>query len=196
MTSRPADGLPAPGAGEPIRVFAGVNGAGKSSVPGATFRQAGLDYFNPDEAAQALIADAPSFSPLEANARAWRIGYDRLRQAADMGGAFAFETTLGGETITRELQRATGLGRPVDLWYVGLDSAERHIARVRARVARGGPTSRRRRSASATCGARRTSAGSCPACGALPCSTTVPRSTPSRAPWRPRLPSSACTRAA
>jgi predicted ABC-type ATPase len=43
---------------QPPRIFvlAGVNGAGKSSIGGAAFRQFGSDYYNPDEAARALMA--------------------------------------------------------------------------------------------------------------------------------------------
>ncbi len=51
---------------------------------------------------------------------------------------FAFETTLGGRTIADLLERALRAGLEVRLWYVGLTSADLHIARVRARVARGG----------------------------------------------------------
>jgi predicted ABC-type ATPase len=38
-----------------IYVLAGVNGAGKSSIGGATFRASGADYYNPDEAARELL---------------------------------------------------------------------------------------------------------------------------------------------
>ena len=51
---------------------------------------------------------------------------------------FAFETTLGGRTITALLDDALTAGLEVRIWYVGLDTVERHIARVRRRVARGG----------------------------------------------------------
>ena len=56
------------------------------------------------------------------------------RRAAD----FAFETTLGGTTITALLESAIASGIEVRIWYVGLDTIERHIARVRARVETGG----------------------------------------------------------
>ena len=39
-----------------IHVLAGTNGAGKSSVGGAMFRESGAEYFNPDEAAQRFHA--------------------------------------------------------------------------------------------------------------------------------------------
>ena len=51
---------------------------------------------------------------------------------------FAFETTLGGNTIPRLLETAYEAGLAVRIWYAGLDGPELHIARVRARVREGG----------------------------------------------------------
>jgi len=51
---------------------------------------------------------------------------------------FAFETTLGGKTIAGLLEKALDEGMEVRIWYAGLSSPELHIARVRARVAKGG----------------------------------------------------------
>ena len=48
------------------------------------------------------------------------------------------ETTLGGHTIAALLEKATLAGIEVRVWYVGLESPELHIARVRARVQKGG----------------------------------------------------------
>jgi predicted ABC-type ATPase len=58
--------------------------------------------------------------------------------AIDRNQDFTFETTLGGHSIVAQLHRTAALGSKVCLWYVGLESPEMHIARVRARVARGG----------------------------------------------------------
>ena len=52
--------------------------------------------------------------------------------------SFAFESTLGANTIPRLLQEAANSGFEVVVWFVGLSSPEQHIARVRARVAAGG----------------------------------------------------------
>ena len=41
-----------------IYVIAGVNGAGKSSIGGATFREFGAEYYNPDEAASRMLGRA------------------------------------------------------------------------------------------------------------------------------------------
>ena len=61
-----------------------------------------------------------------------------LERAVERGLAYAFETTLGASTIPRMLSEAASKGGDVRVWYVGLDTVERHIARVRARVKRGG----------------------------------------------------------
>lgn len=120
-----------------IFVLAGVNGAGKSSVAGASFRRRGKDFFNPDEMASA-IREESGCSLEEANARAWTEGKERLEQAIRERSNFTFETTLGANTIPRLLQQAADEGFDVRIWFVGLASVELHMARVRARVASGG----------------------------------------------------------
>jgi predicted ABC-type ATPase len=119
-------------------VLAGVNGAGKSSVGGAMFRSAGSEYYNPDEAARQLIAANPGLDQTKANSAAWRQGKRLLERAIAERLDFAFETTLGGTTIPRLLADAAAQGLEVRVWYVGLDSAQLHIARVRHRVHAGG----------------------------------------------------------
>jgi len=121
-----------------IRVFAGVNGAGKSSVLGEAFARAGGSFFDPDRVTRELLAANPSMSLDAANSEAWTMGRSRLERAIAERRDFAFETTLGGTSITALLERAAALGQDVEMAYVGLDSVERHIARVRARVAAGG----------------------------------------------------------
>lgn len=120
-----------------IYVLAGVNGAGKSSVGGQSLRRLGDDYFNPDEVA-AAIREELGCSINEANARAWAEGKERLQRAIVERADFAFETTLGANTIPRLLQQAADEGFDVRVWFVGLASVEQHMARVRARVASGG----------------------------------------------------------
>jgi predicted ABC-type ATPase len=121
-----------------IYVLAGVNGAGKSSVGGAALRASGASYYNPDEVARELMAGRPGLTAVEANAAAWKIGRALLERAIRERLHFAFETTLGGNTIPRLLREAAQNGIEVFLWYVGLASPELHIRRVSARVRRGG----------------------------------------------------------
>jgi predicted ABC-type ATPase len=119
-------------------VLAGTNGAGKSSVAGAMFRQSGADYFNPDEATVRILAANSDISTAEANSAAWHKGKRLLERAIAERLDFALETTLGGHTIRDLLQEALASGIEVRMWFVGLNSPELHIERVRSRVARGG----------------------------------------------------------
>jgi predicted ABC-type ATPase len=121
-----------------IYVLAGVNGAGKSSLAGAAFRQFGADYYNPDEIARALMAADPTLTQADANSTAWHQGVRLLRRAIEERLDFAFETTLGANTIPRLLAQAAVQGIEIYVWYVGLSSPELHIGRVQARVRRGG----------------------------------------------------------
>jgi predicted ABC-type ATPase len=121
-----------------IYVIAGTNGAGKSSIAGATFRQHGVEVFDPDAAARRIASRLPGVGAVEVNSAAWHEGRRLLERAIAERLSFAFETTLGGTTMTGLLERALEAGLEVRVWYVGLDSPERNLARVRARVARGG----------------------------------------------------------
>jgi predicted ABC-type ATPase len=121
-----------------LQVIAGVNGAGKSSIIGAAIRDFGGDYYNPDEAARAMTAADPGLDLVEANAAAWLHGKEELERAIAEGLDFAFETTLGANPMPRKIEEAAAAGFEVRVWFVGLASAELHIARVRLRVSKGG----------------------------------------------------------
>ena len=119
-----------------ILVLAGVNGAGKSSIGGDMLRQAGINWFNPDTFTRELVE--ATGSPLaDANAAAWQEGLRRLNAAIAHGEDYAFETTLGGNTIAARLGDASE-SHDVLMWFCGLDSPEHHMARVRLRVSHGG----------------------------------------------------------
>lgn len=118
-----------------ILVLAGVNGAGKSSLLGTWLRDAGLTWFNPDSFTRRLVEQGWALD--EANAAAWSEGARRLRQAMAEGTDFAFETTLGGNTIPRLLRDACQT-HDVAIWFCGLNSVALHVARVADRVSQGG----------------------------------------------------------
>ncbi len=121
-----------------ITVLAGVNGAGKSSIAGE-FAETKSDFFyNPDTVAYKIRALHPDISSGLANAHAWQIGRALLEQAIADGKDYRFETTLGGNTITRLLYDAAQSGHRLNLWFCGLESPELHLRRVRARVSQGG----------------------------------------------------------
>lgn len=128
----------APGTRGTITVLAGINGAGKSSVAGAFIRQAGGDYYNPDEFTLSLLRSNPGLDPAEANSLAWTRGKELLERAIATGTDFVFETTLGGSTLPRLLARAAKEGMAVRMFFIGLASVDHHLRRVAARVADGG----------------------------------------------------------
>ena len=119
-----------------IVVLGGGYGAGKSSIGGERLRHAGGNWFNPDDYARDLMAAAGN-TQSDANMEAWQEGVRRLDRAIRTGRTHAFETTLGGNSIAARLRDAAA-SHDLFMWYCGLDSPEHHIARVRARVARGG----------------------------------------------------------
>lgn len=121
-----------------IFVLAGTNGAGKSSIGGATIRTRGGLYFNPDEAARAIRVANPQLSQTQANSAAWHEGKRLLQQAIASRRDYAFESTLGGNTVVKLLEDAALKGYEVRVWYAGLASPEHHIERVKERVAKGG----------------------------------------------------------
>ncbi len=129
MTSAPSHG---------ISVLAGPNGAGKSSVAGEVLKAAGGSHFNPDDAARRLLLADPSLDAATANSQVWNEMVRLLEEAISGRRSFTFETTLGGNTITRLLVGAAIEGVPVRVWYVALASADLHVDRVRRRVAEGG----------------------------------------------------------
>jgi predicted ABC-type ATPase len=125
-----------------IFVLAGCNGAGKSSIGGAALLEAGVPFYDPDAAARKIASANAHLKPPpttdEVNAAAWNQGRALLERAIDRNLDFAFETTLGGQTMTELVERATGDGLAVHIWFAGLENVELHIGRVRQRVARGG----------------------------------------------------------
>jgi predicted ABC-type ATPase len=119
-----------------LYVLAGVNGAGKSSIGGYLLECDGLTWFNPDTFARELRATT-GCDQETANGRAWQEGMRRFDEAVATGLSYAFETTLGGKTVTAKVLEATKT-HDVLIWFCGLSSPELHIARVEARVAAGG----------------------------------------------------------
>ena len=121
-----------------ITVLAGANGAGKSSLLGALLRERKQDYYNPDEETRRILAGNPQLTEEQANSLAWQKGREGLERAIAERRSYALETTLAGRTIPALLRDAAAAGLELFVWYVGLDTPEHHIARVRARVTRGG----------------------------------------------------------
>jgi len=124
----------------PARLFvlAGVNGAGKSSLGGAALQASGAEFFNPDVIAARLREQQPGLSAEQANGLAWTLGRRGLEKALADGLTYAFETTLGGNSVTRLLLDGARQGAEIHVWFAGLATPELHLQRIAARVAAGG----------------------------------------------------------
>ena len=96
----------------------------------------GLTWFNPDAFSRELVARG-GFGKDAADAAAWGYGKARLEAAISDKTDFAFETTLGGSTMARLIDTAATT-HDVVMIFCGLDSVERHVARVKLRVRHGG----------------------------------------------------------
>jgi predicted ABC-type ATPase len=122
-----------------IDVLAGVNGAGKSSVIGEAIIRNGGEFYNPDKMAKLILEKNPTSTLSDANSIAWEKGRQGIETALTNDDFFAFETTLGGNTITELLLKGIHEhNAEINLSYVGLISVELHIERVKKRVASGG----------------------------------------------------------
>jgi predicted ABC-type ATPase len=116
-------------------IVAGVNGAGKSS----------LTFSNPSLLAPLRILDpdlvAKIINPADYQGSALAAGRHVLQECQRLLGmeaSFCVETTLSGHTYLRLMREALGQGYRVTLLYVGLDSVEISIQRVKLRVSLGG----------------------------------------------------------
>ena len=67
----------------------------------------------------------PDISTAEANSAAWHEGKRLLERAIAERLDFAFETTLGGHTISALLHEALAAGIEGRMWFVGLSCPKR-----------------------------------------------------------------------
>lgn len=117
-----------------LYILAGANGSGKSTISKVLLPSEGLVYVNPDDIAKELCPQNPEAARIAA-------GREALRQIAnymDRGDSFAVESTLSGSAYVKMLCRARKLGYETSIIYTFVDSPEVCIARIAARVRRGG----------------------------------------------------------
>jgi predicted ABC-type ATPase len=120
-----------------VIILGGPNGSGKSTVaPIALKQQFGVSEFvNADVIASGLSGFHPESVAVEAG----RIMIERLQQLAATRVSFSLETTLAARslaTFVQRLQRESNYR--FHLLYIWLRSPELNVARVKARVLRGG----------------------------------------------------------
>jgi predicted ABC-type ATPase len=117
-------------------VLAGVNGAGKTTASRSLLANTlnVMTFVNADVIAQGLSG----FDPDAAAVRAGRIMLGQLEDLAARQANFAFETTLAGRFFAGWLNSLRESAYDVHLFYFWLQSVDVAIARVAARVTKGG----------------------------------------------------------
>lgn len=111
-------------------IIGGVNGCGKSSLTGA---------LKAERSDLGLIIDVDKLaaqlgSPVEGGKAAVR----KIDECLEKGISFTQETTLSGARTERTIRRAKERGYTIRLYYIGLDTMEESLGRIRNRVAKGG----------------------------------------------------------
>ncbi|MGP1613387.1 MAG: zeta toxin family protein [Catonella sp.] len=116
-------------------LFAGVNGAGKTSIYSATNFYENKNRVNPDEI---LVSIGGDWRNEKDQIRAGREAVRRINSFIEQGISFNQETTLTGQAILRNIQKAKEQGFSIELYYIGLNSPELAVERVKGRVSEGG----------------------------------------------------------
>ena len=118
-------------------IFAGTNGAGKS-----TFYNMSQDIpdfketirINTDE----IVREIGNWRSDADQMKAGKIGIKLRNEAIRQGKSFNEETTLCGKTIIKLFEKLKENGYKIDLYYVGLKNADIALERIKNRVANGG----------------------------------------------------------
>jgi predicted ABC-type ATPase len=119
-----------------VLILAGPNGAGKT-----TFAR---DFLIPEAHcptflnADLIAADLAPQDPASVATRAARIMLLQMREAAESGTSFAFETTLANRSYASSIRAWQREGYYVSIWFLGLSTVEQSLARVTQRVLQGG----------------------------------------------------------
>jgi predicted ABC-type ATPase len=119
-----------------IIIVAGPNGAGKTTFAREFLPQeAGCPVFiNAD----LIAAGLSPFAPERAAIQAGRLMLEVIDQHVAKRDGFAFETTLSGLGYARQIPQWRQMGYRVEIFFLGLPSADMAVERVAQRVRHGG----------------------------------------------------------
>ncbi len=116
-------------------LYAGVNGAGKTTLYNLYPVCANQFRVNSDEILRENNGDWRNAAEQTA---AMKEAVKRIREYLEKGISFNQETTLAGHGVINFIQKAKERGYTVKLYYVGLESEELAISRVKDRINKGG----------------------------------------------------------
>lgn len=117
-----------------LYILAGANGSGKSTISKVFLPTQGLVYINPDDIAREICELHPESAKIAAGRETLR----RIDSLLSEGVSFAMESTLSGSLYVNMLNRAQQLGYKTSIIYTFVESPEICIARIAARVKKGG----------------------------------------------------------
>ncbi|MBQ9104271.1 MAG: zeta toxin family protein [Clostridia bacterium] len=118
-----------------LTIFAGVNGAGKStfynliSLPNLGIR------LNSDEIVK---NNNDAWQDMRAQIKAGKMLIDEQNKCFNKGLSFNRETTLAGESIINSIKKANALGYQITLYYISVKNPEIAKKRVKKRIEKGG----------------------------------------------------------
>ncbi len=119
-----------------VLIIAGPNGAGKTTFAAEFLpNEADRPYF---VNADLIAAGLSPFDQAVAAAKAGKLMVQQIREHAQEGRNFAFETTLSGHRYKRLVPQWQKQGYRVKLFFLRLSTPEAAIERVAQRVAEGG----------------------------------------------------------
>ncbi len=112
-------------------IIGGVNGVGKSSLTGvlsAKSNDLGV-IIDTDKITAKLGGD---------KLKGGKAAIERIDQSLEMGINFTQETTLSGSRTLKTIKKAIDRNYYIRLYYIGVNSAEESIKRIKNRVEKGG----------------------------------------------------------
>ncbi len=112
-------------------IIAGVNGVGKSSLTGVLIGES---------SDLGVIVDTDKITA-EMNGdilKGGKAAIERINESLEMGINFTQETTLSGARPLKTIKKARELDYFIRLYYIGVNTAEESIKRIKNRVEKGG----------------------------------------------------------
>ena len=112
-------------------IIGGVNGVGKSSLTGVLRSEL-------TDLGSVIDVDKLTASLGGDKLAGGKAAIRKIESCLEKGVCFTQETTLSGQRTERTIRAAKEAGYQIRLYYVGLDSTQESLARIRNRVAKGG----------------------------------------------------------
>ena len=112
-------------------IIGGVNGVGKSSLSGV---------LSAEKSDLGIIIDTDKITTEEGGDKVGggKTAIKRISDCLHNGVTFTQESTLSGVRTLKTIRKAHDLGYFIRLYYIGLNSADESIKRIRNRVEKGG----------------------------------------------------------